>query len=157
VFLVSQSGGTVTARAGYQVISDYGFHNHPEIDILIVVGGVHYDEMNKPDVLEWIAAQSKKVKMLASVCTGVFLLAKSQVLQADKVTTHWEDIPELRSMFPNLEVIEGVRWVDEGELITSGGISAGIDMSLHLVGKLYDMTLAEKTAKQMEFAWTKNS
>jgi len=157
VFLVSQLGKIVTARAGYQVIPDYGFHNHPEIDVLIVVGGVHYDEMNKPDVLEWIASQSKKVKILASVCTGVFLLAKSQVLQVDKVTTHWEDIPELRAMFPSLEVIEGVRWVDEGELITSGGISAGIDMSLHLVEKLCDVTLAEKTAKQMEFSWTINS
>lgn len=157
VFLISQSGETVTARAGYRVIPDYGFHNHPEIDILIVVGGVHYDEMNKPDVLEWIASQSKKAKMIASVCTGVFLLAQSQVLQAGKVTTHWEDIPELRAMFPSLEVIEGVRWVDEGELITSGGISAGIDMSLHLVGKLYDATIAEKTAKQMEFSWKEDS
>lgn len=156
VFLVSQLGETVTARAGYQVIPDYGFHNHPEIDVLIVVGGVHYDEMNKPDVLEWIASQSKKVEILASVCTGVFLLAKSHALQVAKVTTHWEDILELRAMFPNLEVVEGVRWVDEGELITSGGISAGIDMSLHLVEKLCGVTLAEKTARQMEFSWTKN-
>jgi len=60
-------------------------------------------------------------------------------------------------MFPGLEVIEGARWVDEGELLTSGGISAGIDMSLHLVSKLYGEDLAEKTAKEMEFLWTKNS
>lgn len=157
VFLVSQSGETVIARAGYKVIPDYGFHNHPETDVLIVVGGDHSDEMNKPDVIEWISSQSKKSKIVASVCTGAFLLAKAKVLQVEKVTTHWEDIPDLRTMFPNLEVIEGVRWVDEGELITSGGISAGIDMSLHLVGKLYDTALAEKTARQMEFSWTKSS
>jgi len=157
VFLVGQSGETVTARAGYKVIPDYGFHNHPEIDVLIVVGGVHSGEMNKPDVIEWVSSQSKKSKIVASVCTGAFLLAKAKVLQVEKVTTHWEDIPDLRTMFPDLEVIEGVRWVDEGELITSGGISAGIDMSLHLVGKLYDTALAEKTARQMEFLWTKNS
>ncbi len=157
VFLISQSCEMVTARAGYQVMPDYGFHNHPEIDVLIIVGGVHNDEMNKPDVLEWIASQAKKVKMLASVCTGVFLLAKSQAIQDAKVTTHWQDIPDLKTMFPNLKVIEGVRWVDEGKLITSGGISAGIDMSLHLVEKLFDVALAETTAKQMEFSWTKNS
>ena len=157
VFLVGQSGETVIARAGYKVIPDYGFHNHPEIDVLIVVGGVHSGEMNKPDVIEWISSQSKTSKIVASVCTGAFLLAKAKVLQVEKVTTHWEDILDLRTMFPDLEVIEGVRWVDEGELITSGGISAGIDMSLHLVGKLYDTALAEKTARQMEFSWTKNS
>lgn len=157
VFLVGQSGEAVIARARYKVIPDYGFHNHPAIDVLIVVGGVHSAEMNKPEVIEWISSQSKKSQIVASVCTGAFLLAKSEVLQAEKVTTHWEDIPDLREMFPKLEVIKGVRWVDEGELITSGGISAGIDMSLHLVGKFYGTALAEKTARQMEFAWTKNS
>lgn len=156
VFLVGQSGGTVTARAGYRVIPDFGFHNHPEIDVLIVVGGDHSDEINKPDVIEWISVQSKKSKIVASVCTGAFLLAKAEVLQTETVTTHWDDIADLRGMFPTLRVVEGVRWVDEGELITSGGISAGIDMSLHLVGKLHNTALAEKTARQMEFSWTKN-
>ncbi len=157
VFLVSQKGGVVTARGGYQVLADYGFHNHPDIDVLIVVGGMHYDELNKSEVLSWIAGQSKKSKVTASVCTGAFLLAKAGVLQNHRVTTHWEDIPELKRMFPKLQVVEGVRWVDEGDVISSGGISAGIDMSLHLVSKLYDLALAEKTAKQMEFSWTKST
>lgn len=139
------------------MIPDYGFHNHPEIDLLIVVGGVHSDEMNKTEVIEWIALQSTKAKMVASVCTGVFLLAKAGVVENEKVTTHWEDIPDLKNSFPKLDVQEGVRWVDEGNLITSGGISAGIDMSLHLVSKLHSLALAEKTARQMEFSWTKNS
>jgi transcriptional regulator GlxA family with amidase domain len=157
VFLVSQSGETVTARAGYQVVPHYGFHNHPKIDVLIVSGGVHSGELNKPDVMEWIATQSRQANIVASVCTGVFLLAKSQAIHKNLVTTHWEDIPDLRAMFPNLEVIEGVRWVDEGTLVTSGGISAGIDMSLHLVSRLHDVSLAEKTAKQMDFSWTKTA
>lgn len=156
VFLVGETGKMVIARAGYKVIPDYGFHDHPEIDVLIVVGGVHVDEMNNSRVIEWISRQAKKSAVVASVCTGAFLLAQAKVLQAQKVTTHWEDIADLRRMFPKLEVIEGIRWVDEGDLLTSGGISAGIDMSLHLVSKLYDTALAEKTAKQMEFTWTKN-
>ncbi|MCG8524759.1 MAG: DJ-1/PfpI family protein [Opitutales bacterium] len=157
VFLIGQIGETVVARAGYRVIPDYGFHNHPEIDLLIVVGGMHTDEMNKTEVIEWIASQSKKAKMVASVCTGVFLLAKAGVVENEKVTTHWEDIPDLKNSFPKLDVQEGLRWVDEGNLITSGGISAGIDMSLHLVSKLHSLALAEKTARKMEFSWTKNS
>lgn len=73
-----------------------------------------------------------------------------------KVTTHWEDIADLRSAFPQLQVVEHVRWVDEGRVITSAGISAGIDMSLYLVAKLHSHDLAERTARQMDFSWTKN-
>jgi transcriptional regulator GlxA family with amidase domain len=156
-FLVSETGDTVTARAGYKVIPHYGFHDHPQIDVLIVAGGIHSDEMNKVEVINWISLQAKKSNIAASVCTGAFLLAQARVIQSHKVTTHWEDIPNLRSMFPMLEVIEGVRWVDEGHLLTSAGISAGIDMSLYIVSKLYDDALAEKTARQMEFSWTKNT
>ncbi|MEO1619529.1 MAG: DJ-1/PfpI family protein, partial [Cyanobacteria bacterium J06632_3] len=100
---------------------------------------------------------SKQAKLVASVCTGAFLLAEAGVLSTQKVTTHWEDIPDLRKSYPKLDVLENQRWVDEGTIITSGGISAGIDMSLHLVGKTHGLELAEKTAKQMEFEWTKNT
>ena len=156
-FLVSETGDFVTARAGYKVIPHYGFHDHPHIDVLIVVGGIHNYEMDKVEVIKWISQQAKKSHIVASVCTGAFLLAQAKVILSHKVTTHWEDISELRSMFPMLEVIEGVRWVDEGHLITSSGISAGIDMSLYIVSKLYGDVLAEKTARQMEFSWTKNA
>ena len=157
VFLVSEAGGEVVARAGYRVISDYSFHNHPGIDVLIVVGGVHTAELEKKSVIEWVAAQAQKASMVASVCTGAFILAKAKVLTNHKVTTHWEDIDELSERFPELTIIKNVRWIDEGDLITSGGISAGIDMSLQLVSKLHSLSLAEKTAKQMEFLWLKNS
>lgn len=157
VFLVSETGGIVTARGNYKVQPHYSFLNHPSIDVLVIVGGVHTRELEKQQVLSWIKEQSKNVQLVASVCTGVFLLAEAKVLSSQKVTTHWEDIPDLRTSYPNLEVIENQRWVDEGEVITSGGISAGIDMSLHLVSKLYSPELAEKTAKQMDYEWTKNT
>ncbi|MCO6411604.1 MAG: DJ-1/PfpI family protein [Thiogranum sp.] len=157
VFLISETGNAVIARAGYTVLPCYGFNNHPEIDVLIVTGGVHIDEMGKLPVIEWIYQQSQSASVVASVCTGAFLLAKAKLLEEHKVTTHWEDIADLRSTFPQLNVVENVRWVDEGKIVTSGGISAGIDMSLHLVSKLHSNDLAEKTAKQMDFAWTKNS
>lgn len=156
VFLLSESGNAINARAGYRVVPRYGFTNHPVIDVLIVTGGVHTNEMDKPQVIEWIYQQSRTASVTASVCTGAFLLAKAKVLKAHKVTTHWEDVADLRSAFPQLNIVENVRWVDEGAIITSGGISAGIDMSLHLVSKLHSNNLAEKTARQMDFAWTKN-
>lgn len=156
VFLVGETGESVSARGGYNVSPNFGFTNHPHIDVLIVVGGVHIYEMEKPNVIEWISQQANTASTVASVCTGAFLLAQAGVITSNKVTTHWEDIPDLRQQFPQLHVVEGVRWVDEGNLLTSGGISAGIDMSLHIVAKLADEALAVKTAKQMEFAWTRN-
>lgn len=157
VFLISESADDVVeARAGYKVISDYGFNDHPPLDVLIVAGGVHAGEMAKPHVIEWIVTQAQIVPLVASVCTGAFLLAKAGVADKQRVTTHWENIAELRALFPDLDVVENVRWVDEGRLVTSGGISAGIDMSLHLVSRLHSLGLAENTARQMEFDWTRN-
>lgn len=157
VFLISESGNTISARAGYRVIPGYGFNDHPMVDVLIVAGGVHSNEMDKLQVIEWIYQQSRNASITASVCTGAFLLAKAKVLKEHNVTTHWGDIADLRSEFPQLSIIENVRWVDEGSIITSAGISAGIDMSLHLVSRLHSYDLAEKTARQMDFSWTKNS
>ncbi len=93
--------------------------------------------------------------MVASVCTGAFLLAEARVLTKENVTTHWEDIPDLRASYPSLAVKESTHWVDEGRIVTSGGITAGIDMSLHLVSRLHSPEFAEDTAKQMEFDWKK--
>ncbi|WP_347710315.1 DJ-1/PfpI family protein [Endozoicomonas sp. GU-1] len=144
-FLVSESGNLVTARGGYRVQPDYGFHNHPSIDQLVVVGGVHNAEMDKPGVLQWIYSQGQQARLNASVCTGAFLMAAAGLLRNQQnVTTHWEDIPDLQTQFPGLNVISNVRWVDEGSVITSAGISAGIDMSLHIVSRLHSEALAER-------------
>ena len=86
----------------------------------------------------------------------MFILAAAGLLSNLKVTTHWEDIDDLKSSYPDLTVVYSQRWVDEGKFITSGGISAGIDMSLYLVSRLASLELAEKTARQMEFEWCKN-
>lgn len=156
VFLVSETGQAVTARGGYRVMPAFGFHNHPTLDILLVVGGVHTAEMTKAAVVDWIAQQAQQAQLVASVCTGAFLLAAAQVVTTETVTTHWEDIPDLRSQYPQLTVRDSIRWVDAGSVVTSAGISAGIDMALHLVSRLHTPELAEKTARQMEFDWTKN-
>lgn len=156
VFLLSEKDKTIEARGGYKVNAHYTISNHPPLDVLLVVGGVHTEEIKKPQVIQWINQQSKKVKIISSVCTGAFLLAESNVVTEHTVTTHWEDLEDLREQYPLLNVVDNVRWVDEGNIISSAGISAGIDMSLHLVSKIKNMKLAEKTAKQMQFDWTKN-
>ncbi len=156
-FLIGETGEVVTARAGYRVVPAYGFDDNPPINVLVVPGGVHTGEMRKPDVIQWISRQGQQAKLVASVCTGAFLLAEARILPTQDATTHWEDIDALRKSYPDLTVHEAVRWVDEGAVVTSGGISAGIDMSLHLVSKLHSLELAEKTARQMEFNWNRNA
>lgn len=156
-FLINEINEVVKARANYKTIPDYQIINHPTIDVLIIVGGDHSEEVNKPNVTQWILQQSKTAKLVASVCTGAFLLAKANVITTHEVTTHWDDISDLKAQYPKLKVQEGVRWVEHGNIITSGGISAGIDMSLHIVSKLHSEDLAIATAKQMEFNWTRNT
>lgn len=153
VFIVSATGGPVRARAGLEVNTNHMLSDHPRPDLLIIPGGVVDAELDKPDVIRWIAREAGHARITASVCTGAFLLAKAGLLDGRTVTTHWEDIPDLRARFPALTVKEDCRWVDEGEVITSGGISAGIDMSLHLVARLDGRELAVATARQMEVAW----
>ena len=157
VFLVSQENMTIKARGSYSVNTNHNFSNHPPIDVFIVVGGVHTYELEKPEVISWIAQTAKTATINASICTGAFLFAKAKVIVNQTVTTHWEDIPDLRNDYPDLDVKEGVRWVDEGDVISSAGISAGIDMSLHLISKIKGTELAIKTAVQMDYNWTTNN
>lgn len=153
VYLIGETGSTVTARAGFKVIPDYSIHNHPILDLLVIAGGVHACEMEKNNVMDWLKQQRVQVPLVATVCTGIFLLARATDLRNTQVTTHWEDVPDLRQQFPELDVQENIRWVDGGSLVSSGGISAGIDMSLYLVERLHNRDLAEKTARQMEYEW----
>ncbi|MGR2766999.1 DJ-1/PfpI family protein [Photobacterium ganghwense] len=156
VSLISEHGGLVTARGNYLVQSHYSLSAHPPLDVLIVAGGVHNQELTKLDVLAWVRQMSEQATWATSVCTGAFILAKAGVLDGLTVTTHWEDIPALTEHFPALNVVSNQRWVEQGKVITSAGISAGIDMSLHLVSRLESVSLAECTARQMEYEWQGN-
>jgi len=153
IFLISESGALVTARGNYLIQPHYSIANHPTIDVLVVVGGVHTEEVKKASVIEWISQVAKSAQTVASVCTGCFLLAEAHLLDGLTVTTHWEDIPDLRTQYPKLNVVENRSWIHEGKFVTSGGISAGIDMSLYLTSQLASLSLAEKTARQMEYRW----
>jgi transcriptional regulator GlxA family with amidase domain len=109
--------------------------------------------LERDNIIKWIAQTAAGTELTASVCTGAFLLAKAGLLHGRTVTTHWEDIADFRRMFPGIAVRENTRWVDEGKIVTSAGISAGIDMALHLVTRLEGEELALRTARQMDYDW----
>ena len=156
VFAVADTHLPVAARAGLRFVPVVELNQHPTINLLIIPGGVVTAEMQKPHIIDWIKSTSDAATITASVCTGAFLLAQAGVIDSHNVTTHWEDIADLQRAFPALNVISGQRWVDEGSVVTSAGISAGIDMSLHLVARILGNELAQRTATQLEFDWHTN-
>lgn len=156
VFTIGATTAPIRARNNFTVIPSFSLADHPPIDLLIIPGGIVSAELKKETVIHWIATTAAKAKLTASVCTGSFLLAQAGLLDGKHATTHWSDIEEMKSMFPNVTVEENVRWVDQGHIITSAGISAGIDMALHLVSRLDSESLALATAKQMDYRWIKS-
>ena len=154
LFSVAQTASPVRARAGLSINPDTDFAALTEaVDVLIVPGGVVDEQLNNAAVIDWIRSTSAGAQLSASVCTGAFLLAKAGVITQGEVTTHWEDQADLAQMFPALRVLNGPRWVELGTVVTSAGIAAGIDMCLHLVGRLHSVQLAEATARQMDYPW----
>lgn len=155
VYVISQDAAMISARNGLQVKPGYSFNNAPPLDILIVPGGYGAEqiEIHNELLIQWIREQASKVKILASVCTGAFLLAKAGLLDGRKATTHWMDIDSLQEQYPQISLQRGVKYVDGGSLITAAGISAGLDMSFHLVERLLGEAVARATAKRMEYDW----
>jgi len=153
VFTVAEHADLIRTSGGLRVQPDYNFANAPTIDILVIPGGSIGPQLTNNAVLEWLAHATSHARINSSVCTGAFLLGKLGLLEGRSVTTHWSALDELARRFPSTSVRREVRWVDDGTVVTSAGISAGIDMSLHLVERLFGRASAEETAHMMEYRW----
>jgi transcriptional regulator GlxA family with amidase domain len=153
VHSVAPRPGPVRARAGLAMLPDHTLDDAPTVELLLVPGGVVDACMTDARLLRWVAQAHATAQLTASVCTGAFVLAAAGVLAGGPATTHWEDADDLQARFPALQVDVSRRWVDQGRIVTSAGISAGIDMSLHLVARLAGRALAVATARQMDYRW----
>ncbi|MBN9390513.1 MAG: DJ-1/PfpI family protein [Chloroflexi bacterium] len=157
VFTIAERNRTVKAVGGLRVEPHFTIENHPPIDILVVPGGMGTRrEVNNPVLTDWIRKVSGETRLNTSVCTGSFMLGQAGLLEGHRATTHWLSLDRMQQTFPTVTVVRETRWVDEGNLVTSAGISAGIDMSLHVVEKLLGRDVAENTTRQMEYAWNEN-
>ena len=150
---VAQKRESISARNGLNVLPDYDFTNAPDFDLLIVPGGYGAEEIeiHNQALIDWIKSRATTTSILASVCTGAFLLAKAGLLDGKRATTHWMDLDRLAREYPRIAVQRDVKFVDEGNILTSGGISAGINMCLHLLTRLFGAEIARQTARRMEF------
>ena len=145
---------TVTARGGLRIGADRLLADAPPLDVALVPGGVTARIEDDEAVLAWIRRAAGTAEVVAAVCTGAFPLARAGLLDGRTATTHWEDLAELRERFPAVTVVDDVRYLDSGTVATSAGVSAGIDLALHLVARFADEPLAVATARQMDYPWT---
>jgi transcriptional regulator GlxA family with amidase domain len=152
VFLCADTVGTVHARNGLKIVPDHSLETCPETHLLIIPGGFGTRALlNKPALLEWLRIKSRSAEIVASVCTGALLLAKAGLLDGLVATTHHGALDLLRELAPSTTIDPSKRFHDNGRFCLSAGVSAGIDLSLHLVARLLGPEAADSTARQMEY------
>ena len=154
VVTIAEEARTIRCRGGLLVQPHHTIAAHPVLDILVVPGGWGTRRERRNDrLLDWIVDQDRSTKITASVCTGAFLLAERGLLDGRRATTHWASIEWMRQQYPDVLMVEDERVVDAGHIVTSAGVSAGIDMALHLVSRLHGRETAGWTARRMEYDW----
>ncbi len=149
-FTVAASDREIQCVNGLTVRPQHSFQSCPSFNILVVPGGQgSRREMKTADTLAFVKKASSSCELVASVCTGALILASAGLLDGKRATTHWAALDELKR-FPNI-IVDHQRFIREGKVVTSGGISAGIDMALHLVGLFFGADVAVEVAHRMEY------
>jgi len=151
VVIVSQDGEPVRGFLGTSIIADNSFADCPPLDVIVVPGGQGTRaEVDNQRMIEFVRESGGSAQYVTSVCTGAFILHRAGFLSGRSATTHWGAIAQLREL-GDVDVRDNERWVHDGNVITSAGISAGIDMSLYLVSLLKDPQAAKNVQKMMEY------
>ncbi|HVM20609.1 MAG TPA: DJ-1/PfpI family protein [Egibacteraceae bacterium] len=157
VFTVAAGDAPVTAFGGLRLLPDRHVAEVEDVDVLVVPGAIAIDRVEADaSVMGAISDLAARAGLATSVCTGAFLLERAGLLEGREATTHWEDVPGLSERAAVGRIRDDVRWVDAGEVVTSGGISSGVAMALHLVERFVDRELAEATARQIDYVWTES-
>ena len=152
VFTFSEFEVQLKARNGLTIIPDFSIKNSPDVDILVVPGGVGRKiQMHNEHILKWIQNRFNNLKYLVSVCTGAFIIGYAGLLKGLEATTHHASYNEFEKSFPDTKLIKNVNYVDNGKIITAGGISKGMKASLYLLDKISGDYLGKKTAEEMEY------
>lgn len=150
--LISQHAGLVKSVHGHAVFAQFDCQNAPHLDLLLVPGGQGTrKEVNNEPLIQWIKSRSAEADLTLSVCTGAALLAKAGVLDGHNATTNKLAFNWVAEQGPKVNWIKKARWVDDGPVITSSGISAGIDMSLYVISRLFGEDVRNDLAKRAEY------
>lgn len=150
VFTVAERAGMVRCAKGLQVVAEYSFDDCPPAEIILVPGGMGTRrEVDNPRLIAFLRRLAAGCEIVTSVCTGAFLLERAGLLAGRKAVTHWASMERLRQL-GTVEVVER-RFVDTGAVVTAAGVSAGIDMALHLVGRLWGAETARRVQHGIEY------
>jgi transcriptional regulator GlxA family with amidase domain len=157
VFITSRKKEAITTQGILKVMPDYSIDDAPPSDILAFFGGNTGPSSQDPAVISWIKGREASTKYFFSVCTGAFIMGRAGLLDSLSATTFHSSIESLRQALPRTHVLANVRYVDNGKVITTAGISAGIDGALHLVSRLRNPEVAREVAEYMEYdKWVPN-
>lgn len=154
VFTVAEKAGPVRAVNGLSINPDYSFADTPSMEIVVIPGGMGTRPLLKNEaVLEWVRKANSQAELTLSVCSGALVLARAGLLDNKEATTHHGCLDLLQEISPSVTVHADRRFLDNGNIITSAGISAGIDMSLYVIARLLGREQARETARYMEYVW----
>jgi transcriptional regulator GlxA family with amidase domain len=154
VYTVAEKPGTISARNNLIVQPHYTIADCPPPDLFVIPGGYgSRAAMRNPAILDWVRRQHEQSELTLSVCTGALVLGAVGLLDGLQATTHYGSYDLLAEVAPQTTVIRGVRYVDNGKVITSAGVQAGMDMALHVVARLLGNEVARETAHYIEYEW----
>lgn len=153
VFTVARDNSRpIVCAKGLRVLADHSWQSAPEIDVLVYPGGQGTRALIGDDeVRAWVRSVHERARITTSVCTGAFVLADAGLLKGRAATTHWDDFDELLAIDDSIQARRDDRFVDEGDIITSAGISAGIDMALHLIIRLHSEDRAREIKRRIQY------
>lgn len=157
VFTVAEKADAITTAMGMSVNPKYTFDNHPQAEVLLIPGGGVPRHQENPKVIRWIQENAKQVEVVLSVCNGAYFLAKAGLLDGLEATTFAALIPGLQTAAPKAKVVSNKRFVDNGKIITSAGLSSGMDGALHVIEKLLGKGWAQSVATNLEYDWDPES
>ena len=155
VFSVGLTGGPVVGRGGFTVLPTYALADAPVPDLVVVPGGVGVRALARDDrVLDWVRERAAEVELLMSVCTGALVLGAAGLLAGRPATTHHDNYDDLAAISPTTKVVRGQRFVRASEtILTSAGVSAGVDLALHVVQLLAGQETRDRAVAEMEWMW----
>ncbi len=158
VLLVAEQAEALTTSGGMRVLPDCTLADCPALDTLVVPGGWGTRrQINNEVLIRWIKERGQQVETLTSVCTGAMLLGQAGLLDGRRATTHWRSLAWMRESFPLVTVEEQLHVVEDGHIVTSAGIAAGIDLALKVVGRYYGEAVARATARHMEYRFPEDN
>jgi len=158
VLLVAQFDRPATTTGGMKVLPHFTFDNCPPLDLLVVPGGWGTRrEMKNDAMLSFVVSHAARVDILASVCTGSLILGNAGLLDGLRATTHWRSLGLMKELFPEVTVDSESHVVEQGKIVTSAGISAGIDMALRVVARCLGETVARSTARHLEYPFPESN